>query len=121
MQRVSPVESHGRVMALDGTVNDVEHIESQSLQGIGIVKIYFHPTVNIQTATAQVTLLLEFPEIAALNCSDLPGSKSALAGNTLSVTPDTMMIPTLATSFAFACDTAVTVTCDGFGTVFGAV
>jgi multidrug efflux pump subunit AcrB len=36
-------------------VNDIDHIESQSLNGIGIVKIFFHPTVDIRTATAQVT------------------------------------------------------------------
>jgi CzcA family heavy metal efflux pump len=40
---------------LTTTVNDVEHIESQSITGIGIVKIYFQPGVDIRTATAQVT------------------------------------------------------------------
>src|SRR6201997_4089642 len=34
-------------------VNDVEHIESQSLNGIAIIKIFFHPNANIQTALAQ--------------------------------------------------------------------
>jgi CzcA family heavy metal efflux pump len=38
-------------------VNDVEHIESQSLNGIAIIKIYFHPGANIQTALAQVTAI----------------------------------------------------------------
>src|SRR3974377_951423 len=33
-------------------VNDVEHIESQSLNGIAIIKIFFHPNANIQTALA---------------------------------------------------------------------
>src|ERR1700759_4894141 len=36
-------------------VNDIEHIESQSLNGIAVVKIFFHPSVDIRTATAQVT------------------------------------------------------------------
>jgi multidrug efflux pump subunit AcrB len=40
---------------LTTTVNDIEHIESTSLPGMGIVKIYFEPTVDIRTATAQVT------------------------------------------------------------------
>ncbi len=40
---------------LSTTVNDVEHTESQSLPGIGIVKIYFQPGTDIRTATAQVT------------------------------------------------------------------
>ncbi len=34
-------------------VNDVEHIESQSLPGIAVIKIYFQPRANIQTALAQ--------------------------------------------------------------------
>jgi len=38
-------------------VNDIEHIESQSLNGIAIVKIFFHPGANIQTAMAQVTAI----------------------------------------------------------------
>jgi CzcA family heavy metal efflux pump len=38
-------------------VNDVEHIESQSLNGIAIIKIYFHPNANIPAALAQVTAI----------------------------------------------------------------
>ncbi|HBZ72133.1 MAG TPA: RND transporter, partial [Deltaproteobacteria bacterium] len=34
-------------------VNDVEHVESQSLNGIALIKIFFHPGANIQTALAQ--------------------------------------------------------------------
>jgi multidrug efflux pump subunit AcrB len=34
-------------------VNDVEHVESQSLNGIALIKIYFHPGANVQTALAQ--------------------------------------------------------------------
>ena len=41
--------------AITTTVNDVEHIESQSLAGVAIIKIYFQPQANIQTAIAQVT------------------------------------------------------------------
>ena len=40
---------------LSTTVNDVEHVESQSMSGIGIAKIYFQPNVDIRLATAQVT------------------------------------------------------------------
>ena len=36
--------------AVTTLVNDVEHIESQSLNGIAVVKIYFQPNANIQTA-----------------------------------------------------------------------
>src|SRR5580698_740171 len=37
------------------TVNDIEHIESQSMNGIGVIKIFFQPHVNIGNAVAQVT------------------------------------------------------------------
>ncbi|MEC5408236.1 efflux RND transporter permease subunit [Paraburkholderia sp. MPAMCS5] len=39
--------------SLTTTVNDIEHIESQSLQGITILKVFLQPTANIQTAIAQ--------------------------------------------------------------------
>src|ERR1700690_1901782 len=38
-------------------VNDVEHIESQSLNGIAIIKIFFHQGANVQTALAQTTAI----------------------------------------------------------------
>ncbi len=40
---------------MTSTVNNIEHIESQSLTGVGVVKIYFQPGTDIRTATAQVT------------------------------------------------------------------
>jgi CzcA family heavy metal efflux pump len=57
---LSPEDMAGRVVygyerSLSATVNDIDHIESQSLPGYGIVKIYFQPNVDIRTATAQVT------------------------------------------------------------------
>jgi CzcA family heavy metal efflux pump len=57
---LSPDDMAGRIITpyervLTTTVNDIEHIESSSLPGMGIVKIYFQPTVDIRTATAQVT------------------------------------------------------------------
>ena len=42
---------------LTTTVNDIEHIESQSLAGISIIKIFFQPNANIQTAIAQVVAI----------------------------------------------------------------
>ncbi len=36
------------------TVNDIEHIESQSLNGVAVIKIFFQPHVNIASAVAQV-------------------------------------------------------------------
>ncbi|WP_372784509.1 efflux RND transporter permease subunit [Phenylobacterium sp.] len=57
---LSPGEMSNRIVTqferfLTTTVNDVEHTESQSVNGIGIVKIYFQPGIDIRTATAQVT------------------------------------------------------------------
>lgn len=57
---MQPDDMAGRVIygyerALSSTVNDIEHIESQSLPGYGIVKIFFQPNVDIRIATAQVT------------------------------------------------------------------
>ena len=57
---LSPKDMSGRVIyayerQLTSTVNDIEHMESSSYNGIGVVKIYFRPGVDIRTATAQVT------------------------------------------------------------------
>src|SRR5476649_1271415 len=57
---LSPDEMGARIMApyeriLSTTVNDVEHVESQSMSGIGIAKVYFQPNVDIRLATAQLT------------------------------------------------------------------
>ncbi len=54
----SPEQMADRITSVDErilttTVNDIEHIESQSLQGVSIVKIFFQPNANIQTALAQ--------------------------------------------------------------------
>jgi multidrug efflux pump subunit AcrB len=38
-------------------VNDIDHVESQSLNGIAVIKMYFHPGANVQTALAQVTAI----------------------------------------------------------------
>jgi CzcA family heavy metal efflux pump len=41
--------------AMTTTVNNIEHIESQSLDGVAVIKVFFHQGVNISTALAQVT------------------------------------------------------------------
>src|SRR6202163_2800569 len=40
---------------LTAAVNDIEHIESQSLSGVGVIRIYFRPGAKIEAAVAQVT------------------------------------------------------------------
>src|SRR5271169_557616 len=61
---LSPEEMADRIVinserSLTITVNDIEHIESQSLNGFGVIKIFFQPTVNIQTALAQTTAICQ--------------------------------------------------------------
>ncbi|WP_168791192.1 efflux RND transporter permease subunit [Paraburkholderia aromaticivorans] len=48
--------------SLTTTVNDIEHIESQSLAGITILKVFLQPNANIQTAIAQ-TVAVEQAQI----------------------------------------------------------
>ena len=43
--------------SLTTTVNDIEHIESQSLAGSSVIKIFFQPEANIQTAISQVVAI----------------------------------------------------------------
>ena len=52
---VSPYEK-----ALTTTVNDIEHIESQSTPSVAVAKLYFHQNVNIATALSQVTAISQF-------------------------------------------------------------
>src|ERR1700676_1461422 len=77
------------------TVNDVEHIESQSLNGLGVIKIYFHPSVRIDLAVAQITAQAQSairgdppgtfpPFIVTYNASSVPILQLALSGTNLS-------------------------------------
>src|SRR5882757_8639000 len=49
------VTNYERVLTT--TVNDIEHVESQTLSGISVVKIFFQPGASIDAATAQVTAI----------------------------------------------------------------
>ncbi len=42
---------------LTTTVNDIEHVETQAMDGRAITKVFFHPTANLQTALSQVTAI----------------------------------------------------------------
>ncbi|MET0499360.1 MAG: efflux RND transporter permease subunit [Steroidobacteraceae bacterium] len=57
-----PDAMSGRILtqfqrALTTTVNDIEHTEANAYTGFGVVKIFFQPTVDINTANAQVTAI----------------------------------------------------------------
>src|SRR6202007_1229960 len=80
---------------LTTTVNDIEHIESQSLNGIGVIKIFFQPKVNIAMAVAQVaaigqTQLRQLPQGTTLplilqhRASSVPIIQLGLSGEGLS-------------------------------------
>src|ERR1700744_3800868 len=73
---LSPEEMSRRIVTpferiLTTTVNDIEHTDSNSLYGMGIVKIYFQPTVDIRTATAQVTAVAQ-PAIRQMPAGTTP-------------------------------------------------
>src|ERR1700722_12708337 len=76
-------------------VNDVEHIESQSLNSISVVKIYFQPTPNVQVALAQTTAIAQTilkslppgttpPLVAIFSASTVPVIQIGLTSDTLS-------------------------------------
>jgi CzcA family heavy metal efflux pump len=59
---LSPEQMSDRVIfpferSLTSTVNNIEHIESQSLNGVGVVKIFFQPKVEVAMAVAQLTAI----------------------------------------------------------------
>ena len=41
------------------TVNDIEHMESQSVYGLGVIKVFFRPGTNVQGAIAQITAIAQ--------------------------------------------------------------
>ncbi|GAB2909430.1 efflux RND transporter permease subunit [Paraburkholderia jirisanensis] len=77
------------------TVNDVEHIEAESINGFAVIKIFFQPGVNVATANAQVTAVAQTqlkqlppattpPLILNYNASTVPIIQLALSGKGLS-------------------------------------
>ena len=97
---LSPIEMADRIVynyerSLTTTVNDIEHIESQSLSGRAIVKIFFQPGVDIGNAVAQITAISQSsvhampagtlpPFIIQYNASTVPILQLALSGEGLS-------------------------------------
>ena len=82
--------------AFSTTVNGIEHIESQSMLGIGLLKIYFQPGADIASAIAQVnavsgTILtnlprgIEPPLVISYNAANVPVAQLNISSDTLSV------------------------------------
>jgi multidrug efflux pump subunit AcrB len=81
--------------ALTTTVDNIEHIESQSLNGIAVVKVFLQPTASIQQGIAQITAVSQTqlkqlpagttpPLILAYSASSVPVLQLALSGQNLS-------------------------------------
>jgi multidrug efflux pump subunit AcrB len=81
--------------ALTTLVDDIEHIESQSLNGIAVVKVFFQPHANIEKAIAQVTAISQTqlrqlppgttpPLVITYSASTVPILQLALSGHELS-------------------------------------
>jgi multidrug efflux pump subunit AcrB len=94
-QRITAVNER----SLTTTVNDIEHIESQSLAGLSIIKIFFQPNANIPTAIAQV-VAIEQSQLRQLPPGALPPlvikySASAIPVIQLGLSSPTMTEPAL--------------------------
>jgi multidrug efflux pump subunit AcrB len=81
--------------ALTTTVNNIEHIESTSYDGIGVIKVFFHEGVSTATAVAQITAVSQTilrqlppgttpPLIIQYNASTVPILQYGVSSPTLS-------------------------------------
>jgi len=81
--------------ALTTLVDDIEHVESQSLNGVAVVKVFFQPNANINKAIAQVTAISQTqlrqlppgttpPLVITFNASTVPILQLALSSDKLS-------------------------------------
>ncbi len=97
---ISPGDMETRVVniaerAMTTTVNGIEHMESQSMNGIGVIKVYFQPNVKIESAVAEVTAIQQTilrvlppnitpPLIIRYSASSVPVLQLAASSKTLS-------------------------------------
>src|SRR6266404_4711798 len=81
--------------SLSANVNDIERMESQTLDGVGIIKIYFHPGANIERGLAQATAVsqailrrmppgVQPPIILRFAADSVPIIQMSLSSDTLS-------------------------------------
>ncbi len=81
--------------AMTTTVNDIEHIESQSVNGVSVIKIFFQPGVKIEAAVAQVTAVNQTvlrimpqgttpPFVLQFSASNVPILQAVMSSNQLS-------------------------------------
>jgi multidrug efflux pump subunit AcrB len=89
-QRIAASSERG----LTTTVSDIEHVESTSLPGISVLKVFFQPSANIQTAIAQTVAAVQTqvrqlppgitpPLVIKYSASSIPVLQLALSSGTL--------------------------------------
>ncbi len=97
---LSPDEMEKRVVticerAMTTTVNDIEHMESTSYNGVAVIRVYFQPTAKVELALSQVTSIVQTilrvlppgifpPIILKYDASSVPILQLALESDTLS-------------------------------------
>jgi multidrug efflux pump subunit AcrB len=97
---MSPDDMEKRVVtsferAVTTTVNDVEHIESQSMPGYGVIRVFFYPSVKVELAVAQLGAIANSitrvlppgifpPFVLRYNAATVPILQLALSSNALS-------------------------------------
>jgi CzcA family heavy metal efflux pump len=94
-----PQDMEGRIVtvcerALTTTVNDIEHTESVSYQGVAVVRVFFQPTVKVELALSQITAVVQTilrvlppgtfpPNIIKYDASSVPIVQLGLSGQGL--------------------------------------
>jgi CzcA family heavy metal efflux pump len=97
---MSPEDMEKRIVtiserAMTTTVNDIEHMESQSMQGVSVIKVFFHPGAKIEAAVAQITSIMQTilrvmppgiqpPLILRYSASNVPILQLGIGSKTLS-------------------------------------
>jgi multidrug efflux pump subunit AcrB len=81
--------------SLTTTVNDIEHVESTSYNGVGVIKVFFQPRASVDAAVAQVTAIaqtvlrqmppgMQPPLVIRYNASNVPILQIGMGSNELS-------------------------------------
>jgi multidrug efflux pump subunit AcrB len=97
---VAPEEMEKRFVtvserAMTTTVNDIEHIESQSYNGVAVIKVFFHEGAKVEAGVAQITSIMQTllrimppgttpPLIIQYSASNVPILQLGLSGKGLS-------------------------------------
>src|ERR1700761_3475427 len=94
-----PQEMEGRIVtvcerALSTTVNNIEHTQSESYQGVSVIRVYFQPSVKVELALSQITAVVQTvlrilppgtfpPNILLYDASSVPIVQLGLSGQGL--------------------------------------